>query len=181
MPTRRTSAPSASLCSPRPPARPPGIAVKLNLVDEIDGDPDASGPDTAHPVVHREFGRRLLLGVSITATFALQMLMQPLHTSYLKNYSLPALRLQVAPRGADPPLPQLPHASDTHNSDPATPTTLLCPHQAHTLPSPHPPSCLPRASASQPRRAALVLGRLVLLCATPAVALREHVPQAPGI
>ncbi|EOD27735.1 hypothetical protein EMIHUDRAFT_450076 [Emiliania huxleyi CCMP1516] len=100
-----------------------GIAVKLNLLDEIDGDPDAAGPDTAHPVVQREFGRRLLLGVSITATFALQMLMQPLHTSYLKNYSLPALRLQ-------------------------------------------------------PRRAALVLGRLVLLCATPAVALREHVPQA---
>ena len=146
--TRRTSAPSASLCSPRPPARPPGIAVKLNLLDEIDGDPDAAGPDTAHPVVQREFGRRLLLGVSITATFALQMLMQPLHTSYLKNYSLPALRLQVAPRGADPPLPQLPHASDTHNSDPATPTTLLCPHQAHTLP----PPTLPAASPAPPPR-----------------------------
>lgn len=148
VPTRRTSAPSASLCSPRPPARPPGIAVKLNLLDEIDGDPDAAGPDTAHPVVQREFGRRLLLGVSITATFALQMLMQPLHTSYLKNYSLPALRLQVAPRGADPPLPQLPHASDTHNSDPATPTTLLCPHQAHTLP----PPTLPAASPAPPPR-----------------------------
>jgi len=100
-----------------------GIAVKLNLLDEIDGDSDAADPDTAHPVEQREFGRRLLLGVSITATFVLQMLMQPLHTSFLKNYSLPALRLQ-------------------------------------------------------PRRAALVLGRLILLCATPAVALREHVPQA---